>query len=64
MVLIKRQIENLSKEELIEELVQLSDISIQIKASNDSFDTVDNKKTAILFSTNDSVITKYCGAVV
>ena len=52
MVLIKRQIDNLSKEELIEEVVQLSDISIQIKASNDSFDTVDNKKTAILFSTN------------
>ena len=52
MVFIKRQTENLSKEELIEEVVQLSDISIQVKASNDSFDTVDNKKTAVLFSTN------------
>ena len=38
MVLTKSQIENLSREGLIEELLQLSDVSIQLKALiNDTF---------------------------
>ena len=38
MVLTKSQIENLSREGLIEELLQLSDVSIQLKALiNDAF---------------------------
>ena len=39
MVLTRRQIENLTREELIEELLQICDISCQLKALNDRFDT-------------------------
>ena len=39
MVLTRSKIENLTREELTEELLQLSDISCQLKALNDRFDT-------------------------
>ena len=39
MVLTRSQIVNLTSEELIEELLQVSDISCQLKALNDRFDT-------------------------
>ena len=39
MVLTRSQIENVSREGLIEGLLQLSDVSIQLKALNDRFDT-------------------------
>ena len=39
MVLKRSQIENLTREELIEELLQTSDISCQLKVLNDIFDT-------------------------
>ena len=35
----RSQIENLTREELIEELLQISDISCQLKALNGRFDT-------------------------
>ena len=56
MVLTRSQIDNLSREKLIEELLQLSDIRFQLKDLNDRFDTFASKheelKPAILFSTN------------
>ena len=39
MVLARRRIENFTREKLIEELLQISDISCQLKALNDRFDT-------------------------
>ena len=39
MVLTRSQIENFTREELTEELLQLSDISCQLKALNDRFGT-------------------------
>ena len=39
MVFTRSQIENLTREELIEELLQISDVSCQLKALNDRFDT-------------------------
>ena len=39
MVLTRNQIENLTKEEMIEELLQISDTSCELKALNDRFDT-------------------------
>ena len=38
-MLTRRQIENLTREELIEELLQISDTSCQLKDLNDRFDT-------------------------
>ena len=46
MVLTRSQIENkeeLIKEELIEELLQISDTSCELKALNDRFDTLTAK---------------------
>ena len=39
MVLTKNQIEKLTREELIEKLLQIPDIRCQLKALNDRFDT-------------------------
>ena len=39
MMLTRSQIENLTREELVEELLQISDISRQLKALNDRFNT-------------------------
>ena len=39
MVLTRSQIENSTREKLIEELLQISDINCQLKALNDRFDT-------------------------
>ena len=39
MVPTRSRIENLTREELTEELLQISDISSQLKALNDRFDT-------------------------
>ena len=39
MVLTRNQIENLTEEEMIEELLQISDTSCELKALNDRFDT-------------------------
>ena len=39
MVPTRSRIENLTREELTEELLQISDISCQLKALNDRFDT-------------------------
>ena len=54
-MLTRSQIENLSREELIEELLQLSDISIQLKALNDGFDTFASKHEELK---SDLLITK------
>ena len=59
MVLIRSQIENLTREELIEELLQLSDISTQLKALNDRFDTFTAKQEL----KSDLLITKDCNAL-
>ena len=39
MVLTRSQIENSTREKLIEELLQISDINYQLQALNDRFDT-------------------------
>ena len=56
MVLTRSQIENLTREELIEELLQLSDISYHLKALNHRFDTFAAKheelKSALLITKN------------
>ena len=57
MVLKRSQIENLTREELIEELLQISDISCQLKALNDRFDTFTVKPEELKF---DLLITKNC----
>ena len=51
MMLTRGQIENLIREELIEELLQLSDISNQLKALNERFDTF-TAKLEVLKSEN------------
>ena len=43
MVLTRSQIENFPREESIEELLQLSNVSVQLKALNDRFDTFASK---------------------
>ena len=43
MVFTRSQIENLSREELIEELVKLSDITDQLKDLTDKFDNCSKK---------------------
>ena len=55
MVLTRSQIENLTREELIEELLQISDISCQLKALNDRFDTFAAKHEELK---SDLLITK------
>ena len=53
----RSQIENLTGEELIEELLQISDISCQLKALNDRFDTFAAKHEELK---SDLLITKNC----
>ena len=55
MVLTRSQIENLTREELIEELLQISDISCQLTALNDRFDTFAAKHEELK---SDLLITK------
>lgn len=50
-------IENLPREELIEELLQSSDISIPLKALNDRLDTFASKNEDLK---SDLLITKNC----
>ena len=57
MVLARSQIENLTREELIEELLQISDISGQSNAFNDRFDTFAVKHEEVK---SDLLITKNC----
>ena len=71
-MLTRSQIESLTREELIEELLQISDISCQLKALNDRFDTfvvkheglvwfVDNKELQYPSTpTNNPVRMKCC----
>ena len=55
-MLTRSQIENLTREELIEELLQISDISCQLKALNGRFDTFiakhDELKSNLLITNN------------
>ena len=55
MVPTRSQIENLTREELIEELLQISDISCQLKALNDRSDNSAAK--------HDLLITKNCNTL-
>ena len=57
MVHARSQIENLTREELIEELLQISDISCQLKALNDRFDNFAAKHEELK---SDLLITKHC----
>ena len=61
MVFTRSQIENLSSEKLIEELLELSDISIQLKALNDWLDTFASKHEELK---SNLVITKNSNALV
>ena len=60
MMLTRSQIEKLTREKLIEELLQLSDISIQVKALNNKFDTFASKLEELKF---DLLITKNCNTL-
>ena len=60
MVLTRSQIENFTREELIEELLQLSDISYQLKALSDRFDTFIAKNEELK---SDLLITKNCNTL-
>ena len=60
MVLIRSQIEKLTREEMIEELLQSSDISIQLKALIDRFDTFASKNEEVK---SDLLITKICNTL-
>ena len=59
-MLTRSQIENLTREELIEELLQISDISCQLKALNDRFDTFAAKHEELK---SDLLITKNCNTL-
>ena len=59
MMLTRSQIEKLTKE-LIEELLQLSDISIKVKALNDKFDTSASKHEELKF---DLLVKKNCNTL-
>ena len=54
-MLTRNQTENLTREELIEELLQISDISCQLKALNDRSDNSAAK--------HDLLITKNCNTL-
>ena len=58
MVFTRTQIENFSGEKLIEELLQLSDISIQLKALNDWLDTSKHEelKSNLLITKNSNAL--------
>ena len=60
MVLTRSQIRNLSREELIEGLLQLSDISIQLKALIDRFDTFAARNEEL---ESDLLIIKNCSTL-
>ena len=60
MVLTKSQIENLTGEELIEELLQISNISCQLKALNDRFDNLSAKHEELK---SDLLITRNCNTL-
>ena len=60
MVLPRRQIENFTREELIEALLQISDISCQTKALKDKFDTFAAKHEKLK---PDLLITKNCNTL-
>ena len=55
-----QSLENLTREELIEELLQISDISCQLKALNDRFDTFAAKHEELK---SDLLITKNCNTL-
>ena len=59
-MLTRSQIENLTREQLIEELLQLSDISNQLKVSNAKSDTFAVKYEGLK---SDSLITKNCNTL-
>ena len=60
MVFTRSQIENLTREELIEELLQISDVSCQLKALNDRFDTFAAKHEELK---SDLLIAKSCNTL-
>ena len=60
MVLTRSQIENLTREDLIEELLQISNISCQLKVLNDIFDTFAAKHEESKFYL---LITKNCNTL-
>ena len=60
MVFTRSQIENLSREELIEELVKLSDITDRLKELTDKFDNVSKKYEELK---SDLVVTKKCNSL-
>ena len=60
MVLTRSQMENLTGEELIQELIQIFDISCQLKALNDRFNTFAAKHEE--FKSN-LLITKNCNTL-
>ena len=60
MMLTKSQIENLTGEELIEELLQISNISCQLKALNDRFDNLAAKHEELK---SDLLITRNCNTL-
>ena len=59
-MLTRSQIENLTREELIEELLQISDISCQLKVLNDIFDTFAAKLKELK---SDLLMTKSCNTL-
>ena len=50
MVLTRSQMESLTSEELIEELLQISDISCQLKSLNDRFDIFAAKHEELIYT--------------
>ena len=60
MVFTRSQIENLSREELIEELVKLSDITDQLKELTDKFHNFSKKYEELK---SDLVVTKKCNSL-
>ena len=60
MVFTRSQIENLSREELIEELVKLSDITDWLKELGDKFDNFSKKYEE---PKSDLVVTKKCNSL-
>ena len=60
MVFIRSQIENLSREELIEELVKLSDITDRLKDLTDKFDNCSKKYEELK---SDLFATKKCNSL-
>ena len=60
MVLTRSQIENLTREELTEELLQISDVSCQLKALNDRFDIFAAKHEKLK---SDLLITNNCNTL-